>query len=86
MLRATPNSGGAIEVTGKFNPFHLKTGTQHTGYEDEMTSQALWIFLEGGAFGVVQAAGHPNPILSGEEFSVPVAWVDLEPLFLHQSP
>ena len=37
-----PNSGGALEATSKFNPFHLKTGTYHSGYEEEMTLKALW--------------------------------------------
>ena len=40
-----PNSGGAPEATSKFNPFHLKTGTYHTGYEEEMTLKALWTFF-----------------------------------------
>ena len=40
-----PNSGGALEATSKFNPFHLKTGTYHTGYEEEMTLKALWTFF-----------------------------------------
>lgn len=37
-----PNSGGALEATSKFNPFHLKTGTYHSGYEEEMTLKELW--------------------------------------------
>lgn len=82
-----PNSGGALEATSKFNPFHLKTGTYHTGYEEEMTLKALWTFFFFFLLFVgAHAPGSPTPSLFGEEFSVPEVWVDLEPLPCHQSP